>query len=321
MPWRARTERLLADPGCLRVMCELAKGFMRAHDNSPRASSLFASQQRWLMSHVAIALHFQRSASAQAGLTLHNFTQAVVGHELASRNTARAFLGEAMQYGFARPISLKGGQHLPDSMLPIEPTEATIALLAEWFSVHLQALDALDGASRLPRFFANLSAALATMEPFVCGELLCCAEVRNPGPVYSLFTWMDQGGLLMDRLMAGIDWTAAAEGQRSTTDITSISEIARAYGLSRSHAARKLVDGERTGHIGWTGRRGHSAMWLSSDFRKDYARAQAFKLVIIDAAFSAAFASDEDPPHSHLAQVGGLGRVSKMGGDRLPPPQ
>lgn len=319
MPWRARTEQLLAKPGCLRVMCELARGFMRTHDNSPRASSLFASQQRWLMSHIAISLHFRRSVSAESGLTLYNFMQDVVGHELASRNTARAFLAEAVKYGFARPVPFEGQPRLPNSMLPIEPTEATIALLAEWYSAHLQALDALGGAPRLPRFSANLSAALAAMEPFVCGELLTCADVRNPGPVYSLCTWMDQGGLLMDRLMAGIDCTTATEGERSITDITSISEIARAYGLSRSHAARKLVNGERTGHIGWTGRRGHSAMWLSSDFRKDYARAQAFKLVIIDAAFALAFASDDGP--SMAPCQANSDRVSKMGGDSSPPPQ
>lgn len=321
MPWRTRTEQLLAVPGCLRIVCQLARGFMSTHDNSPRASSLFASQQRWLMSHIAISLHYRRSVSAESGLTLHNFIQDVVGHDVASRNTAQAFLAEAVKYSFARPISLECQQGLPNSMLPVEPTEATIALLAEWYSVHLQALDALGGAPRLPRFSANLTAALAAMEPFVCGELLRCAEVRNPGPIYSLFTWMDQGGLLMDRLMAGIDWTTATEGQRSITDITSISELARAYGLSRSHAARKLVDGERTGHIGWTGRRGHSAMWLSSDFRKDYARAQAFKLVIIDAAFAAAFAPDGSLPQSLLAQVGVPDRVSKMGGDRSPPPE
>jgi hypothetical protein len=297
MPWRMRAERLLAEPGCLRVMCGLAKGFMSIHDGLPRASSLFASQQRWLMSHIAISLHYRRSASPESGLTFSNFVKEVVGYELASRNTARAFLAEAMQYGFARPIAQEAGHDLPNGMAPVEATEMTIALLAGWFSAHLQALDELGGAPRLPRFSANLPAALAAMEPVVCRDLSTCVDVRNPGPVYSLFTWMDQGGLLMDRLMAGIDHAAAVDGEPSITDITSISEIARTYGLSRSHAARKLADGERTGHIGWTGRRGHSAMWVSSDFRKDYARAQAFKLVIIDAAFASAFGSEDRPPH------------------------
>jgi hypothetical protein len=293
MDWAERVDHLLAKPDSLRVMCGIAKGFMTIHDDLPRASSLFASQQRWLMSHVAISLHFRRSASPESGLTLHNFVREVVGYDLASRNTARAFLAEAMQYGFARPMPHEAGQDVPKGMAPVEATEMTMGLLAAWFSAHLHALDELDGVPRLPRFLANQAHALAIMEPVVCSELATCTDVRNPGPVYSLFTWMDQGGLLMDRLMAGLDPAAVTDGERSVTDITSISEIARAYGLSRSHAARKLVDGERTGHIGWTGRRGHSAMWVSSDFRNDYARAQAFKLVIIDAAFRAAFDTEE----------------------------
>lgn len=316
MNWSTRTEQLLADPGSLRVMCGIARGFMKIHDTLPRASSLFASQQRWLMSHIAISLHFRRSACPESGLTLRNFIREVLGYDLASRNTARAFLIEAMQYGFARPIALEAGQDLPNGMAPIEATEMTIALLAGWFSAHLQALDELGGTPRLPRFSANLAAALAAMEPVVCRDLLTCADVRNPGPVYSLFTWMDQGGLLMDRLMAGIDPTATVEGERSVTDIVSISEIARAYGLSRSHAARKLAVGEQTGHIGWTGRRGHSAIWLSSEFRKDYARAQAFKLVIIDAAFAAAFPADGQQQEGRRSPCS---PVSEMGGDSCMP--
>jgi hypothetical protein len=53
---------------------------------------------------------------------------------------------------------------LPNATVPVEATEMTIALLAGWFSAHLQALDELGGTPRLPRFSANLPAALAAME-------------------------------------------------------------------------------------------------------------------------------------------------------------
>jgi hypothetical protein len=39
------------------------------------------------------------------------------------------------------------------------------------------------------------------------------------------------------------------------------------------------------GSLGWQGRRGHSVMWVSDGFRREYATAQAVKLSIIDAAF------------------------------------
>jgi hypothetical protein len=56
-----------------------------------------------------------------------------------------------------------------------------------------------------------------------------------------------------------------------------------------THLARKLADAEDIGSIGWQGRRGHSVMWVSAGFRREYATAQATKLAIIDTAFSACF--------------------------------
>jgi hypothetical protein len=315
MPWNARAEQLLASPGALCVIREIARGFVSDHDNSLRASSWFASTQRWLMSHIAMKLHFIGSASAEGGLTRHNFVQAVVGHELASRNTARAVFAEAIKYGFTRAVVGSKRTSPDDGMLPVELTEPTIGLLADWYVLHLRALDALCSARRLDRFPANPLAALAVMEPLVCDGLLTSMDVRSPGPVYSLFTWMDQGGPLMDRLMAGIDCNTAIDGERSVTDVTSMSELARALALSRSHVARKLVDGESAGHVGWTGRRGHSAMWVSSGFRKEYARAQALKLAIIDSAFASAFASEDSPLQPRFEHAG-PDHVSKMGGDR-----
>jgi hypothetical protein len=291
MQWNARSEQLQAYPGFLRAICQLGRGLVNSYGHSPRASSMFASQQRWLISHIAMKLYFRGLVPGEAGLTDYDFVQAVVGHELASRNTARALLAEAVKYGFVRPSVRKSSRRPLGGMAPLEMTELGVGLLAEWVSLHLRALDALDGGRRQSCFSDNPPAALAVMEPYVCDELVSCMDVRNPGPAYAHFTWMDQGGLLMDRLMAGIDPDAAAPEQRSATDVVSIAELARSFGLSRSHVARKLVDGEHAGHIGWSARRGHSAMWISGGFRRDYARAQALKMVIIDAAFALTLAA------------------------------
>jgi hypothetical protein len=295
MPWNARVEQLLANPDATCVVCEIARAFVYDHDNSLPASAWFASTQRWLMSHIAMMLHFRGSATGEGGLTTNSFVQTILAHDLASRNTARAVFAEAIKYGYARPLPDAAQPPSGAGAVPMEISEATIGFLSDWFVLHLRALDALDGRRRLERFSADPLTALAAMEPLVCDALLACLDVRQPGPVYALFTWMDQGGPLMDRLMAGIDCRTAKVGERSVTDISSMSELSRALNLSRSHISRKLADAERAGHAGWTGRRGHSAMWVSSDFRMEYARAQALKLAIIDAAFASAFPS-VDPP-------------------------
>lgn len=69
----------------------------------------------------------------------------------------------------------------------------------------------------------------------------------------------------------------------------SIGDFANWLKLSRTHLTRKLRAAEDLGSIGWLGQRGNSVMWVSSDFYQEYMVAQAVKLAIIDAAFSASF--------------------------------
>jgi hypothetical protein len=69
--------------------------------------------------------------------------------------------------------------------------------------------------------------------------------------------------------------------------VLSVAAMAQWLRISRTHMARKLADAEEMGSIGWQGRRGHSVMWVSAGFRREYAMAQATKLPIIDTAFSA----------------------------------
>ena len=82
--------------------------------------------------------------------------------------------------------------------------------------------------------------------------------------------------------------------------------LAQRLKLSRTHLSRKLRAAEALGSIGWQGQRGHSAMWVSPGFYREYAMAQAVKLAIIDAAFSLPCASPlEGPALQRAERVGG----------------
>ena len=50
-------------------------------------------------------------------------------------------------------------------------------------------------------------------------------------------------------------------------------------------------------------KRGHSVMWVSDDFRREYATAQAVKLAIIDAAFDACFRHDVGEAASSAPEI------------------
>ena len=262
---------------------------LEAYEANQRLASVFATQQRWLMAQTALALHFRRDATERpGGLTMASFFRAIAQNSVASRNTADAFVKEMVKYGYARRAVAGATDRRTH---PLEPTEASIDAVRGWLMVHLSTLDRLDGADdggrRLATFLGD-PGALAALQPLIADGLLASNQVRVPERTFSLFTWLDNGGIVMDWLIAGIEEVAAGAG-RIPTGVVSIAAMADWLKLSRTHLARKLRAAEAMGSIGWQGKRGHSMMWVSDGFRREYATAQAVKLAIIDAAFDACF--------------------------------
>ena len=257
---------------------------LQTYDGNPRLASVFGTQHRWLMAQVALALHFRGCASGRGrGISSAQVLDAVSRHGVASRNTADAFLKEMLKYGFGRLVP-----GAPDKRTrPIEPTEASLEAIHGWIGIHLATLDRLDHGRRLATYLGT-PGALVALHPGIADGLLSSARVRKPERTFSLFTWLNNGGLIMDWLIAGIEETDA-EAERVPTGVVSIAALAQRLNLSRTHLTRKLKDAEALGSIGWQGKRGESVMWVSSGFRQEYVTAQAVKLAIIDAAFDACF--------------------------------
>ncbi|MBO3761669.1 hypothetical protein J5J10_01615 [Ciceribacter sp. L1K23] len=278
-PIRASIDEMVRDPVFRGVIDYLANSFVTTHMNAPRQSAIFATQQRWLLSHVALGEYFRSLAAGKAGITRTGFGNLALRNAIASRNTAYAFFDEALKYGM---ISTTADG---DSAAP---TPQTLALLSQWYEIHLHALDLFDDGGRAVHFQAEPLALLSRMGPEVAGGLVSNPDIRAPGPLYTIFTWSDIGGLLMDRLISGIDWQVRPSHGGYLTDVSSISYLARNFGLSRAHTSRKLSAAESIGGIGWSGPRGYSRIWISADFYAEYARAHARKLLIVDAAYWAA---------------------------------
>jgi hypothetical protein len=157
--------------------------------------------------------------------------------------------------------------------------------LFDWHALHLATLDGLDGGKRAARFRAR-PALLGAIQPLVADGLIGSDHVRQPGRTFSLFTWVDEGGIVMDRLIVGCQ--QGSDGlARIPTDVTSVSGLAQRLNLSRTQLGRKFAEAEAMGSLGWSGPRGKSRLWVSAAFRLEYHAAQAVKLAIIDAAFEA----------------------------------
>ncbi|WP_202311875.1 MULTISPECIES: hypothetical protein [unclassified Mesorhizobium] len=272
----------LALPGCIRRQ---SQALVLAFEANPRVSAVFATQQRWLMAHAGLMLHFRGSlGQGWKGLTLARLLEKVAEHNIASRNTADAFIKELLKYGIVVHVPAAGDRRVR----LIAPTPAGLDALMGWTYAHLTTLDGLDGGRRVATFSTEENA-LARLQPLIADGLLASQPVREPERTFSLFTWLNNGGIVMDWLISRIG-AADADAERIPAGVVSIAEFAGLLKLSRTHLGRKLREAEQLGSIGWEGARGRSVMWVSKGFREEYTAAQVIKLAIIDDAFDRCFA-------------------------------
>lgn len=277
-------EALAAHPALHTRLRHQARLLLDAYEASPRLSSVFATQQRWLMGHIALSLHFRGVTAGERGaFTAARFFEAIARNGVASRNTADSFLKEMLKYEYAR--RLPGGADRRSH--PLEPTPASLDAIRGWLMVHLSTLDGFDDGQRLATLL-DTQDSTAILHPLVADGLLSSPRIREPAGTFSLFTWLDNGGVVMDWLIAGME-EAPAGTERIPTGVVSVAAMAEWLKLSRTHLSRKLRDAEALGSLGWLGRRGHSVMWVSDGFLREYMATQTAKLAIVDHAFDAGF--------------------------------
>tara|TARA_R110002124_G_scaffold84502_1_gene219935 strand:+ start:451 stop:1314 length:864 start_codon:yes stop_codon:yes gene_type:complete len=270
--------------GLLPLLRLQAQTLTAVFDDDPRLANNFGSQQRWLLAQLAWALYFRSLLeTGSSGAPISRFVDQVQALGIASRNTADAFIKELVNYGYVRMTDKAGDKRVR----LVEPAELTVDHIASWVVLHLSTLDQLDGGARVAAYSAQPTG-LARLQPLIADGLLSLDAVRKPSGTFSLFTWLDKGGIVMDRMILGMDEVNKGRA-RIPTSVMSVSDMAASLKLSRSHLARKLREAEALGSIGWDGKRFHSAMWLSSAFLQEMIDAQAAKLAIIDGAFEQVF--------------------------------
>ncbi|TGQ16474.1 hypothetical protein [Mesorhizobium sp. M2E.F.Ca.ET.219.01.1.1] len=280
---------IVRHPAALGSVQEQSRALIHVYETTPRLATVFATQQRWLLAHVGLALHFRRDPNdRRTEMTMARFIEVVRRHSVASRNTAEAFVKEMLRYNIAEYISASGDGRAH----PMRVTEGTIETFTGWIHAHLRTLDRIDGGNRLTTFL-DRPGMLSRLQPLIADGLLASDGVREPGRTFSLFIWLNNGGIVMDWLMSGID-PEDVHLDRIPTSVISVSEFAHWLKLSRTHLARKLKDGEALGSIGWVGQRGHSVMWVSRQFFDEYMAVQASKLAVVDMAFEGSLSQADE---------------------------
>ena len=283
-------EQIASHPRLIPCVRRQALTLLSLQESNPRVAAVFATQQRWLMAHLALAQHFAAPNQAN-GLRLTKFIEAVAAHGIASKNTADAFLKEMLKYGYVRQVAHDGDRRLR----PLEPGPVPLQAISGWLATHLATLDDLDGGGRAALFLARPDR-IAAIHPVIADQILRSQPIRAPAPTFSLFTWLNEGGVVMDWLIAGLADVTPGETRIPST-VTSFEDLGQRINLSRSHLMRKLRRAEAMGSLGWFGERGKSVMWVSADFQGEYLVQQSVKLAIIDRAFHLAQAAERAGSH------------------------
>lgn len=267
-----------AHPRVFTILRRQAAAFLTLREGSPRASAAFGTQQRYLLAQLALSMAFRDGGGA---VILSRYLDAVVARGISSRNTAYDFIQEMKKYGMVDQAAA-----IDRRARPLRVGDEPKRMIAMWLALHLGTLDALDGGGRLALYEAG-PALLATVHPLIVDRVFASQEATRPKGTFSHFTWMNDGGLVMDKMIATID-DFDPRDRRIVTGIASLDDLAGAVNVTKMHLSRKMAEAEREGSVGWTGRRGASPLWLSPAFLDEYLSYQADKLARIDDAFARA---------------------------------
>lgn len=278
-------EQLVTNPRLFGLIREQCRTMLAAYDSNPRLGAIFATQQRWLLAHAALAVFYDRGPDGP-GIGLTRFLEVVRRYSIASANTADAFLKGALHYGIVEPLAVGSDRRAR----PMQPSQEAQQAIWGWALAHLHTLDRLDGGARTVRFLA-VENAIGRLEPAIAYRLLASPAIRQPQKTFSLFTWLNNGGVIMDWLITGMS-DPEPGCTRIATQVTDVDDLAGWLRLSRTHLVRKLREAEAMGSLGWAGTRSHSAMWVSRAFLDEILLAQANKLAVIDAAFDERLGED-----------------------------
>src|SRR5260370_36536649 len=86
-----RVEEIASHPRLIPCIRKQAATLLGIQATNPRISSVFATQQRWLIAHMALAHYFREAGPGRSGgLHAARFIHSVATPRLASRNTADA---------------------------------------------------------------------------------------------------------------------------------------------------------------------------------------------------------------------------------------
>jgi hypothetical protein len=259
-----------------------ARELLATHRSLPREVRYVADVQKWMLSHSTMALHFENKLDrTKPQVTPSNLLRFLGSTPVASKNTILAFLTEMRHYRYVEGIQTEDRRSRV-----VRVTEPTERLMRVYFDIHLRALDAMDGGSRMA-----LSNAVPIMfdvaQPRFARLLLQGEGWWSPPPIIASFVRSDSGNSVIHDLVSKVE---EADLGREPIWVGPISatEIAKHYLVSQTHTVRLFARARAQGLIGWKGEVNRGECWVSPDLVAAYRFWQATKFSAISEALKEA---------------------------------
>ena len=291
---------LMANPAYFPVLQQCARHLVGLYDLFPRVARLVSSQQKWLLSQSAYALHLERDPSDPlSGITASRLLDIMVKFGAASRNTATAFLAEMLAYKLIRDVPGNTNRR----SRPLEPTDVSSDAMEKWFCGQMHSLDLLDGGTRVAQLDADPTI-FHRAQPIAAKRLIEDEAWREPSPCIASFVWTENGGLLLDDFMSRVTVSGSQDNPYYVEGLN-FSELSTHYGLSRTHIRRLFARAQASGWLDWEEKTGRNRRLLvSPELVETYMAWQAIKLCTLGEAFSiAADTSPKPRPMPRLVQL------------------
>lgn len=261
-------------------LASAARELLETHLELPKQVHYVADLQRWLLSQMTVAMHFENDLDPAAPpISAGNLLGAMAGTGIASRNTVYCFLQELKRYGFVlpRPSDDRRQRYF-------RATEMSEHLIRRYFDIHLRALDRVDNGQRYPLSCRHRSL-LHRAQPRFARLLLAQDDWHRPQHNIAKFVRSDSGSSILHDLIKGVPALASDMTAPIWVGKVSPNALSQRYRISRTHAARLFGLAREAGLVGWEKRSNRGDCWISSDLVHAYRLWQALKLAAVSQAF------------------------------------
>lgn len=271
---------LVVKPEFWSGLSQEAQDLLTVHEAIPEVVHYLADIRHWILIQMAIALHFEYKCDpSRPRLSPKVLQEALEGTRIASRNTIQTFLREMVRVQLT-------DQPLPETLRQRAPqvSEKSEKLILVYLSIHLRALDAVDGGRRNAAL-QNRPDLLPALQSRFARRICLSPAWYNPSEEVRCFTGSTSGSSILHDLILATQHRQPDAAGRIWIGPISSAQFSGTYNVSTAHVARMLSKAQTIGAVGWAKPRRRGDCWLSVKLARSYLLWQAEKLSALSRAF------------------------------------